>query len=54
MVRDAESHAEADKGRKQKIEAKNEAETAVISAERSVQVSSRTECSACCGMFFWE
>ena len=52
MVRDAESHAEADKGRKQKIEAKNEAETAVISAERSVQVSSRTECSAFCGVSF--
>ena len=39
MVRDSETHAEADKGRKQKIEAKNEAETAIISAERSVKVS---------------
>ena len=38
MVRDAESHAEADKARKQRIEAKNEAETAIISAERSVKV----------------
>ena len=38
MVRDAESHSEADKARKAVIEAKNEAETAIISAERSVKV----------------
>lgn len=38
MVRDAESHAEADKLRKTAIEARNEADTAIISAERSVQV----------------
>lgn len=38
MVRDAEAHAESDKQRKIAIEARNEAETAIISAERSVQV----------------
>ena len=36
MVRDSEAHAEQDKKRKQAIEAKNEAETAVYSAEKSV------------------
>lgn len=39
MVRDAEAHAEADKERKGAIEARNEAETSIISAERSVAVS---------------
>ena len=38
MVRDAEAHAETDKQRKTAIEARNEADTAIISAERSVQV----------------
>ncbi len=36
MVRDGEAHAEKDKQRKQAIEAKNEAETALYSAEKSV------------------
>ena len=36
MVRDSEAHAEQDKRRKQAIEAKNEAETAIYSAEKSV------------------
>ncbi len=36
MVRDGEAHAEADKQRKQAIEAKNEAETLLYSAEKSV------------------
>ena len=36
MVRDAESHAAKDKERKAGIEAKNEAETVLYSAEKSV------------------
>ena len=36
MVREGEQYAEADKARKAGIEAKNEAETAVYSAERSL------------------
>ena len=36
MVRDAEAHAEKDKSRKAAIEARNEAETALYSAEKSV------------------
>ncbi|KAK9787267.1 hypothetical protein WJX73_004110 [Symbiochloris irregularis] len=36
MVRDAEAHAEADKEKKQAVEVRNEAETSIISAERSV------------------
>lgn len=36
MVRDAESHAAKDKERKAQIEAKNEAETSIYSAEKSI------------------
>lgn len=36
MVRDAESYAEKDKERKAAVEAKNEAETAIYSAEKSL------------------
>ena len=36
MVRDAESYAEKDKERKAAVEAKNEAETALYSAEKSL------------------
>jgi molecular chaperone DnaK (HSP70) len=36
MVRDAESHAARDKDRKAQIEAKNEAEAIIYSAEKSV------------------
>ena len=46
MVRDAEAHSEADKARKAGIEAKNEAETAIISAERSVKVRPQHDCMA--------
>lgn len=35
MVRDAEAHAEKDKARKEAIEAKNEADTLIYSAEKS-------------------
>ncbi len=37
MVRDAESHASKDKERKAQIEAKNEAETSIYSAEKSIE-----------------
>ena len=37
MVQDAEQYAGADKKRKEGIEAKNEAETLVYSAEKSLQ-----------------
>lgn len=37
MVRDAESHATKDKERKAQIEAKNEAETSIYSAEKSIE-----------------
>lgn len=36
MVRDGEQYAEADKARKAAIDAKNEAETAVYSSEKSL------------------
>ncbi|GFH20976.1 uncharacterized protein HaLaN_18188, partial [Haematococcus lacustris] len=36
MVRDAESHADKDKARKELIELRNEAETAVYSTEKSL------------------
>ena len=36
MVREAESYAEKDKERKAAVEAKNEAETAIYSAEKSL------------------
>ena len=37
MVRDAESHAEGDKKRKEMIDAKNEADTLIYSADKNIQ-----------------
>ena len=37
MVRDAESHAEDDKKRKEMIDAKNEADTLIYSADKNIQ-----------------
>ena len=37
MVRDAESHAAKDEEKKAQIEAKNEAETSIYSAEKSIE-----------------
>ena len=36
MVRDAEAHADADKNRKELIEAKNEADTLIYSADKNL------------------
>ena len=47
MVRDAESYAEKDKERKAAVEAKNEAETSIYSAEKSLADYKDKVCLAC-------